>query len=104
MELIKLEKRTARFITIDKHNKLVTWCECYLGEKMFIEFIQYVLDCCSSPEDYHIYIDGVRYSINLMTVAELLGMRKRTFEERLKGVLTNQCSIFDTKIMTFIRG
>lgn len=104
MKVIKLEKRIARFITIDNHNKLVKWCECYLGERMFYEFIQYVIDCCSSPEDYHIFIDGIRYSINLMTVAELLGMRKRTSEERLKGNLTNQSSIFDTKIMTFIKG
>ena len=99
MEEIKLKQRIARFITIDDCNKLVKWCECYLGETMFYEFIQYVIDCCNEPEDYYIFIEGIRYSINLMTVAELLGMRKRTFEERLKGNLTNQWSIFDTNIM-----
>lgn len=50
------------------------------------QFVQYVLDSCSDPAGYTIV--GNRFKKNLMKYSELTGMHKRSFEERMKDILT----------------
>lgn len=50
------------------------------------QFVQYVLDSCSDPAGYTIV--GNRFKMNLMKYVELTGMHKRSFEERIKHILT----------------
>ena len=74
-----------QFMTKDeKKNKWVLWCKTNTV-KGVVDFIQYVLDSCNSPESYvALDIDNGK-SMTLVAMAERLGMRKRTFEERMEG-------------------
>lgn len=49
-------------------------------------FVQYALDSCSDPAGY--LIVGDRFKMGLMNYAELTGMHKRSFDERMKHILT----------------
>lgn len=79
----------AKFITIE-NGKTRCWCETHSIEK-FGMFMQYVLDNLSHPEDFFImdYTDGKSFHIyKFMDVVKHHGMRKRTFDERIKNILT----------------
>lgn len=67
----------------EKKNKWVCWCKTNTV-KGVIDFIQYVLDNCNSHESYvALDIDNGK-PMTLVAMAEMLGMRKRTFEERME--------------------
>ena len=72
-----------KFITID-NNKAYCWCTTNTLE-LFRDFMQYVLDSCNKPEIFLIWDVENDKKYNMYQVAtEVYGMRKRSFEEKLK--------------------
>lgn len=82
MQLVKI-------VTIDKEkNKVIVWCTTN-EQKVFYDFMQYVLDSCDKPEDFLIWDTKADLVYKMYDVAtKQFGMRKRTFEERMNNVKT----------------
>ena len=82
MQLVKI-------VTIDKEkNKVIVWCTTNL-EKLFFDFMQYILDSLSRPEDFLIWDVKADQVYSMYGIAtKQFGMRKRTFEERMSNVQT----------------
>lgn len=78
--------QTIRFLTVDK-GKITQWCVTN-QTKMFFGFMQYVLDGCDRPEEFVVYDEANASTARLVDVAERFGMRRRTFDERMKDVPT----------------
>lgn len=77
--------RVQVFTLDQKKNKKYVWFDETAGKK-YLEFIQYVLDCCH-PEDFYVSIDSGKRTFLLVDLANYYGMRKRTFEERMNDAV-----------------
>ena len=80
-----------RVLSIDQGTyKSVLWYEGTTNDvKGFVEFVQYVLDNFLNPEKFYIVadIDSKEFTCSLLNIAQLYGMRVRTFEERMNNEL-----------------
>lgn len=81
------------FITIDKETKQAAkWCTCGFEDKLYFDFMQYLLDGCTGLEDFYICeIDDqetITKMYHFMDIVEYYGMRKRSFMEKLENVKT----------------
>lgn len=82
MQLIK-------FVTHDKaKGKVLVWCTTN-EQKMFFDFMQWVLDSCDKPKDFMIWDVKADLVYSMYGIAtKQYGMRKRTFKERMSNVQT----------------
>lgn len=81
-----------KFVTRDikDKNKILVWCTTN-RLITFRDFMQYVLDNLKNPKDFMIIDTEKDLVYDMYKVAtEMYGMRKRTFEERMNGVITGK--------------
>ena len=86
--------QTMMFITFDDkpkgERKYTLWCQTN-DVRMFRDFMQFVLDGCSRPEEYVIYDKDNNAAYNFMDIAvKVFEMRKRTFDERMNNIQTGK--------------
>lgn len=87
-------------IVTKDQDKITKWCETNTV-KVFLDFIQYVLDSCNNPADFWIYVVDRNICVNLLDYATDHGMRKRTFHEKLKD---NRTGSFQNIAQSFPAG
>ena len=76
------------FLTRDDKGKFTRWCETN-EEKMFFDFMQYIIDSCNKPEEFILYDVDNNAAYNMYEIAtKRFGMRKRTSNERGKNIQT----------------
>ena len=76
-----------QIFTLDqKKNAKVVWFNG-TADKKYLEFIQYILDNISHPEDFYVGLESGERTFLLMDLAHHYGMRKRTFEERMNNAV-----------------
>lgn len=78
-----------KFVTIDK-DRLLCWCTTN-DLKTFRDFMQYILDGTNDPRQFMIVDVDKDLVYDMYRVAtEMYGMRKRTFDERMKNIQTGK--------------
>lgn len=81
--------QTLKFVTMDE-KKVYCWCTTNTL-KMFRDFMQYILDSCSNPENFMIWDTKSDKVYNAYKIAtEQYKMRKRTFDEKMNNVQTGK--------------
>ena len=78
--------QTLKIVTKEQ-DKWICWCETNQFQT-FREFIQYILDCMSEPEEFSVIDTQNQKIYGVRAIADSYGMRKRNFLERLQNVKT----------------
>ena len=78
-------EKQIKIITKEDHSEnYQCWCTTN-DPKFYMEFVQYILDGTINPENFIIWDVTENHFYNLFEIAtNHYGMRKRTFEERMK--------------------
>ena len=89
--------QTFKFVTVDD-KKVYYWCTTNTL-KSFRDFMQYILDSCSKPEDFMIWDVEKDFLYDAYKVATTqFEMRKRTFDERMDNAQTGKWFVEKVKM------